>query len=111
VVFASHKGGVGRSTALAVTAAALSREGYNLIVIDLDLEAPGLGEMLLKELPSYGTLDFFVEAGVQDIDDDFLDNLVVPSPLADRGLVHVARSKFACLPPREGKLGQAEEPN
>ncbi len=103
VVFASHKGGVGRSTALAVTAAALSREGYNLIVIDLDLEAPGLGEMLLKELPAYGTLDFFVEAGVQDIDDDFLDNLVVPSPLADRGLVHVA--------PAVGKTGYADPQN
>jgi hypothetical protein len=90
VVFASHKGGVGRSTALAVSAAALSRDGYNLLLVDLDLEAPGLGDMLLKEVPSYGTLDYFVEAAVSEIDDDFLDNLVVPSLLADRGLVHVA---------------------
>lgn len=103
VVFASHKGGVGRSTALAVTAAALSREGYNLIVIDLDLEAPGLGEMLLKEAPTYGTIDYFVEAGVSEIDDDFLDNLVMPSPLADRGLVHVA--------PAVGATGDANPQN
>ena len=90
VVFASHKGGVGRSTALAISAAALSREGYNVLAIDLDLEAPGLGETLLKVLPSYGTLDFFVESGVSEIDDSFLDNLVVPSQFADRGLLHVA---------------------
>src|SRR5690606_11833904 len=50
VVFASHKGGVGRSTALAVAAAAFSESGLNVLVIDLDLEAPGLGDMLLTEL-------------------------------------------------------------
>ena len=89
VVFASHKGGVGRSTALAVSAIALSREGFNLLVIDLDLEAPGLGQMLLRELPTFGTLDFFVEAGVAEINDDFLDDMVMPSTFAGRGLLHV----------------------
>ncbi len=103
VVFASHKGGVGRSTALAVTASALSREGYNLLVVDLDLEAPGLGEMLLTEPPRYGTLDFFVEAGVSEIDDSFLDDMVVPSQLADLGLVHVA--------PAVGTRGDASPQN
>ncbi len=103
VVFASHKGGVGRSTALAVSAAALSREGFNLLVIDLDLEAPGLGEMLLKESPSYGTLDFFVEAAVSEIGDDFLDDLIVPSQLADLGLVHVA--------PAVGAVGNSSPQN
>jgi hypothetical protein len=90
VVFASHKGGVGRSTALAVSAAALSKAGYNILVVDLDLEAPGLGPMLLAELPAYGTLDYFVETGLGEVDDAFVGGLVAASGLSEGGQVHVA---------------------
>lgn len=90
VVFASHKGGVGRSTALAVTAAALSRMNYNVLVVDLDLEAPGLGSILLTDAPQFGTLDYFVESGLQDIDDEFFTHMVATSALAENGLIHVA---------------------
>lgn len=47
IVFASIKGGVGRSTAIAVIAADAARRGKNVLVIDLDLEAPGIGSLLL----------------------------------------------------------------
>jgi len=47
LVFSSLKGGVGRSTALAVLAADLARHGLKALAIDLDLEAPGIGFMLL----------------------------------------------------------------
>ncbi len=90
VVFASHKGGVGRSTALAVSAAALSKSGYNILVVDLDLEAPGLGAMLLADLPTYGTLDYFVETGLGEVDDAFVAGLVAVSGLAENGQIHVA---------------------
>jgi hypothetical protein len=89
-VFASHKGGVGRSTALAVAAAALSETGLNVLVIDLDLEAPGLGEILLRDPPEYGTLDFFVEDIHTELNDHFYENMVISSPLTKRGLLHVA---------------------
>jgi MinD-like ATPase involved in chromosome partitioning or flagellar assembly len=90
VVFASHKGGVGRSTALAVSAAALSKAAYNILVVDLDLEAPGLGAMLLADLPDYGTLDYFVETGLGDVNDAFMSDMVAASALAEGGQVHVA---------------------
>ena len=90
VVFSSHKGGVGRSTALAVSAAALSKAGYDVLVVDLDLEAPGLGAMLLAEPPAFGTLDYFVETGLGEVDDAFLRSLVAASGLAEGGQVHVA---------------------
>lgn len=66
IVFASIKGGVGRSTALCVAAAHLSRRGRRVLAIDFDLEAPGIGSMLLKkdELPQFGSLDFLVESQV-----------------------------------------------
>lgn len=89
VVFASHKGGVGRSTALAVTAAALSNDNLNVLVVDLDLEAPGLGTMLLSELPAFGALDYFVETSLGVVDDSFIQKLTSASSLTDGGLIHV----------------------
>ena len=42
VTFYSYKGGVGRSLALANTAAVLVKQGRRVVLIDFDLEAPGL---------------------------------------------------------------------
>lgn len=83
LVFASLKGGVGRSTALAVAASDLALRGQRVLAIDLDLEAPGLGPMLLDEgtLPEFGTLDALVENGLSGLDDAFLSDLVGPSAL------------------------------
>lgn len=83
-VFTSIKGGVGRSTSLAVTAAELAKHGLRVLVVDLDLEAPGLGPMLLDEgtLPKFGVLDALVENGISGLDDEFLSDLIGPSALA-----------------------------
>lgn len=42
LTFFSYKGGVGRTTSLALTATHLARKGKNVFVIDCDFEAPGL---------------------------------------------------------------------
>ncbi|MCB1276045.1 AAA family ATPase [Prosthecobacter sp.] len=42
VTFYSYKGGVGRTMALANVAAVLAKEGRRVLLIDFDLEAPGL---------------------------------------------------------------------
>jgi MinD-like ATPase involved in chromosome partitioning or flagellar assembly len=42
VSFYSYKGGVGRSMALANLATLLARKGRRVLMIDFDLEAPGL---------------------------------------------------------------------
>ena len=80
IVFASLKGGVGRSTALCVLAAHLAARGRRVLAIDMDLEAPGLGNMLLpgKTLPEFGLLDWLVERGVGPIDDQFCVEMVGP---------------------------------
>jgi hypothetical protein len=84
LVFASLKGGVGRSTALAVAAADLASRGLRVLAVDLDLEAPGLGPMLLEDdtLPAFGTLDALVENGISGLDERFLADLIGPSGLA-----------------------------
>lgn len=92
IVFASLKGGVGRSTAISVVAADAARRGRNVLVIDFDLEAPGIGSLLLdtERTPDFGTLDYLVETGLQEIDDRDLDEFVGTSTLTDgAGLVHV----------------------
>lgn len=86
-VFASLKGGVGRSTALAVVAAHLASRGKRVLAVDLDLEAPGLGWTLLSEdtLPPFGMLDVLVENSLSGIDAAFLADVVGPSALAHQG--------------------------
>ncbi|MDP1869198.1 MAG: AAA family ATPase [Bradyrhizobium sp.] len=87
IVFASLKGGVGRSTALCIAAAHLSRRGRRVLTVDFDLEAPGIGTMLLEEneLPLYGTLDYLVEAGISNVDNDFITDLSGDSFLGASG--------------------------
>jgi len=59
----SIKGGVGRSTTAAVLAWHLARRGERVLVVDLDLESPGLTSSILShELqPDFGVTDWFVE--------------------------------------------------
>lgn len=59
VAFSSFKGGVGRSTALAVVAWQLARAGKKVVCIDLDLEAPGLGALFALR-SDVGVLDFLL---------------------------------------------------
>lgn len=59
VVFYGLKGGVGRSTALAMLAYRLARDGKRVLLIDFDLESPGLSGLLLPQerVATYGLVD------------------------------------------------------
>lgn len=63
VVFYAMKGGVGRSTAVAACAFALAQDGLRVLVLDLDLESPGLSASLLPpdRQPAFGITDWLVE--------------------------------------------------
>lgn len=82
IVFFSIKGGVGRSTALAASAWALARKGRRVLVLDLDLESPGLSSALLssERLPKYGITDWLVEDLV-DNGDAVFEDLIATSDL------------------------------
>lgn len=87
IAFATLKGGVGRSTALVVAAADLARRNKNVLVVDLDLEAPGLGHMVLGDtrIPDFGVIDFLVENGLAEIPDTRLSSFVGTSELTSAG--------------------------
>lgn len=82
--FYGIKGGVGRSTALALFARHLAERGKNVLVLDLDLESPGIGSLLLPTdaFPASGLVDWFVEDAVGSADAALLDELTAVSPLA-----------------------------
>ena len=63
VSFYSFKGGVGRTTAVAAIALLLAQAGKRTLVFDLDLEAPGVGNLLLENItpPEDGIVDYLVE--------------------------------------------------
>lgn len=68
--FYSFKGGVGRTTTLSAVARLLAQE-HPVVVVDLDLEAPGLGRLFDVD-PDRGILDLLVEhlaTGTIDRDD------------------------------------------
>jgi cellulose biosynthesis protein BcsQ len=74
ISFYSYKGGVGRSMAVANVATLLAHQGKRVLVVDFDLEAPGLHRYFLDPEPTRkgkprqmpfsgqrGTIDAFVE--------------------------------------------------
>jgi hypothetical protein len=78
------KGGVGRSSALAIWAWHLANLGKKVLVVDLDLESPGIGQILLpqNQLPDFGVVDWLVEEAVGQADRELLIDMVATSPLA-----------------------------
>ena len=90
IVFFSIKGGVGRSTAMAVTAWNLAQAGKRVMVLDLDLESPGLSSGILpaEKRPAYGIADWLVEDLVDNASVIFND-LVATSDLSHDGEILV----------------------
>lgn len=90
VVFFSIKGGVGRSTAMAASAWSLAQMGKRVLVLDLDLESPGLSSGLLpaEKRPAYGITDWLVEDLV-DNGAAVFDDMTATSELAHDGEIYV----------------------
>ena len=89
----SVKGGVGRSTSATVLAWHLARRGERVLVVDLDLESPGLSSTMLDSgtQPQLGVTDWFVEELVGQGDHVIEQMTAVPAWTQDSdGSVHVA---------------------
>lgn len=65
VLFYSFKGGMGRSTAAASFAIQRARKGERVVVIDFDLDAPGIGSLLAADArgttAQWGVVDYLLE--------------------------------------------------
>ena len=93
LVFFGLKGGVGRSTALCMVAWGLARKGKRVLLIDFDLESPGLSGLILpsSRVAEFGIVDWLVEDAVGQ-GDDVLNRMVSESSLGETttGAVRVA---------------------
>jgi hypothetical protein len=90
----SMKGGVGRSTTVSILAWHLASKGKRVLVVDLDLESPGVGTTLLDDnsRPLYGIVDWFVE--------DALGNgqAVLTDMVAESSLANATQGRIAVVP-------------
>lgn len=82
ITFYSYKGGVGRSMALANVAEILADVGYDVILCDFDLEAPGLERYVSDDQGTVRALR--ASRGVIDLLEEYKDVLANPEePAAD----------------------------
>ena len=90
LVFYSVKGGVGRSTALAVSAWTLAQAGKRVLVMDLDLESPGLSSAILPAVrqSQFGIVDWLLEDLLNNTQPVF-DDMVSKSDLSRDGDIFV----------------------
>jgi hypothetical protein len=111
IVFFSIKGGVGRSSALAATAWSLAQAGKRVMVLDLDLESPGLSTAILpaEKQPQYGITDWLVEDLV-DNGDEVLQYMVAHSDLSRDGEILVVPAHGAAPGEYISKLGRVWMP-
>lgn len=84
LVFFGLKGGVGRSTALCMTAWGLARSGKRVLLIDFDLESPGVSGLVLPadKAAEFGVVDWLIEDAVGQ-GDTVLPRMVSASPLGE----------------------------
>jgi MinD-like ATPase involved in chromosome partitioning or flagellar assembly len=117
VTFYSFKGGVGRTTALVSCALQLAEEGQRVAIVDLDLEAPGLGPLLEVDTER-GVLDAIVDhlatgridlqglhASPQTLGADVASRIdVLPAGRLDDGFLEkLARLDFSAVGPWGGE--------
>ena len=92
-VFFGLKGGVGRSTALCMTAWGLAQRGKRVLLIDFDLESPGLSGLVLSanKGAEFGVVDWMLEDAVGQ-GGTVLSRMVSASPLDETtiGAIRVA---------------------
>lgn len=93
LVFFGLKGGVGRSTALCMAAWGLAQAGKRVLLVDFDLESPGLSGLVLppERVAEFGVTDWLIEDAVGQ-GDSVLSAMVSASPLGEttRGAIRVA---------------------
>lgn len=92
VALYGFKGGVGRTTATAVLARYLAGTGRCVLVVDLDLESPGVSHLLEDPagIPRHGIVDHLIEGGVGNADELELVARSTALPVKGNGEVWLA---------------------
>ena len=114
--FYSYKGGVGRSLAVLNTAYQLAGFGKQVLILDLDLEAPGVTSFLSRnnelepvdeDSHSLDILSLLSEV-LERVDDGAVDEVAKKLTPLDQFTWSVAREKLEPLAPKYGQLGRVD---
>ena len=96
ISFYSFKGGVGRTTAVAAVAINAARSGKRVVVVDFDLEAPGVGSILASPgdpAPDLGVIDYLLERRLVPADaldiSEFYQTSADPAVVKEGEPIHV----------------------
>jgi WD40 repeat protein/cellulose biosynthesis protein BcsQ len=101
--FYSYKGGVGRSMALANVAELLCQEGLNVLMVDWDLEAPGLEKyfapMVDTVLQHFGLMDMLQDykQRISRPPADEAGEEALPFPKLEQYIIEISRGDKGCL--------------
>lgn len=113
ITFYSYKGGVGRTTALVSSALELVRRGNTIVLVDFDLEAPGLATLFFndeeaKEYASVrGVIEFLLETNIKDkITTDDLEDYYFT--ITDTEIIGTQGGKLVIIPAGVTSEDQAE---
>ena len=109
--FYSYKGGVGRSLALLNVAYSLVSRGRHVLILDLDLEAPGISGFLERnnELEEKDTTDSPASGDVLDLLVTCVDAVNAGSPPLAKSLPPVSQFMRAVRPEGLTRLRQPSE--
>ncbi len=102
--FYSYKGGVGRSMALANVGELFCRAGLNVLLVDWDLEAPGLERFLIDDASKMEEMT--VHLGVVDMLLDYKHKMTQEWPTRDREFPFIKPSDLAIELYRDSSKGQ-----
>jgi len=98
VTFYSFKGGVGRSTALGLVAGILATRNRRVVMVDFDLEAPGISVLFQNDLENineeqYGVLDYLHQRYLTpDLDVPTIEHCISQVNLDTRGELFLVRA-------------------
>ncbi|MBI1790051.1 MAG: hypothetical protein HYR60_21170 [Acidobacteria bacterium] len=97
IAFYSFKGGMGRTTGLVSFAIQRARRGERIVVLDLDLDAPGIHRLFDADLPGpairWGVVDYMLESRVvSDVDLQDYYHVYARESVTGPGEVYVFRA-------------------
>ncbi len=101
ISFFSFKGGVGRTTALAAFATLVARAGKRVLVVDFDLEAPGIGTLFSvpnEDEPQFGVVDFLLDWPVMKMKKESFEIDAYCRSITDKKIVGESNGEIICVP-------------